>query len=317
MVSTQILCRLKPVVIGMFCLFLTSCATYRTISIDVMQAAEIELGQGKKNIAFLDRNIHRESDTSQLLFHLEGITRADLGYLLFCGLNELDQIDKFDSIPSLDTPPKSFIKSHRLPVALTSGELVNLYYKTGLDYLISLEGIYYNLGEKKISGDCFIRLYSLTDGQCIDSILYREDLTEAIEYDSFVEVIQKNTYQKGIIYLQRIAPHWIYTERRIYNSTKALGMGDFFYQKGETEEALKIWESIMQQGGKRGIKASLNIAWIYENAGDFQHAAEILKNGMEIADKSKINGNIVWYLKHYLNMVEKRITDSNILPGQI
>lgn len=317
MVSTQILRRLKTGLWSLACLLLISCGTYRTISIDVMQAADVDLGQGKKKIAFLDRNIRSELDTALLLFRLEGITRTDLGYLLFCGLNELDRVDKFDSIPSLTIPPVAILKSHGLPVALSSGELINLYQGTGLDYLISLEGFYYNFKGKEVSSDCFIRLYSLPDARCIDSVLYREDLTETIQYNTFVEIIRENAYQKGIIYLQRIAPHWVNTERRMYGSGKALGMGDLFYQKGNIEEALKIWESVMQQGGRKGIKASLNIAWIYEQAGDFQTAAETLENGLEIARKNKINGNIVWYLEHYLKIVQKRIADSEMLSEQI
>lgn len=317
MVSTQILRRLKTGLWGLSCLLLVSCGTYRTISIDVMQAADVDLGQGKKKIAFLDRNIRSESDTALLLFHLEGITHADLGYLLFCGLNELDRVDKFDSVPSLTIPPVAILKYRGLPVGLSSDELINLYQKTGLDYLISLEGFYYNFKGKEVSSDCFIRLYSLPDARCIDSVLYREDLTEAIEYNTFVGVIRENAYQKGIIYLERIAPHWVNMQRRMYGSGKALGMGDLFYQKGDIEEALKIWEGVMQQGGRQGIKAFLNIAWIYENAGDFQTAEETLKNGLEIAHKNKINGNIVWYLEHYLKMIQKRIVDSGILSGQI
>ena len=67
----------------------------------------------------------------------------------------------------------------------------------------------------------------------------------------------------------------------------------------------------------QAIKAGLNLAWVYENAGDIEQALQILKETRQIAENENLDNKTAVYLNDYLKIIEKRTEQIKKLDEQI
>ena len=67
----------------------------------------------------------------------------------------------------------------------------------------------------------------------------------------------------------------------------------------------------------QAIKAGLNLAWVYENAGDIEQALQILKETKQIAENENLDNKTTVYLNDYLKIIEKRTEQIKKLDEQI
>lgn len=117
-------------------------------------------------------------------------------------------------------------------------------------------------------------------------------------------------------YAGRIVPHWKESERRIYRFGKVVRMGYIYYKAEKLDEAIDIW-SVAGQSPSQAIKSGLNLAWVYENAGDMEQALQILQTTKQLAEKENIHNKTTVYLDEYLKIVEKRAEQVERLDEQI
>ena len=61
----------------------------------------------------------------------------------------------------------------------------------------------------------------------------------------------------------------------------------------------------------------MNLAWVYENAGDIEQALQILKETKQIAENENLDNKTTVYLNDYLKIIEKRTEQIKKLDEQI
>lgn len=308
---------LKSVYVIFFCLWGISCSSYRTLNIEILQAPHIAIDSGK-HIAFLDRNIIYKNDSAFFLYDYEGIGRNDLTYLFYTGIRDafLDS-EKFDSLMPMSGVKPVYIEDVLQAPAFHNSDIRKVCDVFGLDYLIVLENSCYrtNPKEQTVSHDFFIRLYSREAAYPIDSVVYSDDLTGILSDDyDFVNYISTNSYLKGLKYGHRIVPYWENNVRRVYNRGKIMRMADIFLQNNETDEALNLWEAMTHSSDRKALQACLNMAWVYENSGDFNAAAKLLEQAEELLKSGiKTSSGEIDYLNEYQNIIRQRIKGGDLM----
>lgn len=76
----------------------------------------------------------------------------------------------------------------------------------------------------------------------------------------------------------------------MYTSGKVLRLGDTFLRHGDSEEAFNIWTGALKLTPKTAVQAGINLGWLYENAGDFEQARDILSECRKLAEENKLKG---------------------------
>ena len=115
---------------------------------------------------------------------------------------------------------------------------------------------------------------------------------------------------------RHLVPSWQKTQRRVYTSGKVLRLGDTFLRHGDSEEAFNIWTGALKLTPKTAVQAGINLGWLYENAGDFEQARDILSECRKLAEENKLKGEEVNYLKDYLEIICRKFwIDKLCLPS--
>lgn len=314
MVFIKILCRLT---IGGLCILLFSCTTYRTLYIEVMEPAKVQLKPGGR-MALIDRNIQYGKPIHHLFSNQEGVGRGDVYVQFARGISSVfSAVSPSDSLLPLAVEKATKWKKDVFPAQIIKDSVRSLCRKFGLDYLISIEMQYYNADREKLNNNWFIRLYE-SDGKVIDTML----LTHQMRWkewgeEEFEYLILGGAWDKGAEYGRRIIPYWEETERRVYHSGNILRLGDAYFRDGKIDEAIKVWSGAMQLSPKTALRAAVNLAWIYENAGDFEGALNLLEEVRTGTKNKKINERDKEYLDQYIQVIRQRIEKGKILDQQI
>ena len=314
MVFTQVFCRLiMPWVVIVF----SSCSSYRVFQVEILQPSTIDL-EDSKRVALLYRNNHLKDDPvvfSDKLVELRIIDDFTKG------LNHVFMDMSYDKIdPFCITKEHNTTKTDILPLPVDT--IVNWCDRFNVDYIVSLEMIHYKIQNSQIYCNWFIRLYKVNESFPIESIVLRDTLPESTAYynssrEVLLEDIRISFWDKGAEYARRISPYWVKSERRVYDSGKTLGMGDFLFKNGHIEEAINIWMSSSNTANKKAIKSNINLAWVYENSGDFETALEFLLKAEKIAKQKNKNNQLTIYIQEYLQKIQQRMEKSEILDRQI
>ncbi|MEG2340566.1 MAG: DUF6340 family protein [Odoribacter sp.] len=317
MVFTQILRRLVYIAL---CGILSSCTAYRTLQIEMLEPSQIQLNEGK-HIALLDRNICYQMNPIRFIERYEEVSRENLYAQFTLGLADLfADTERFDSIVPLAAQEVTVLENQTLPKPLSPDSVTSLCQKYKVDYLISIELFYYDIPQTTgvLSNHWLIRLYTPQAPFLLDSVILNHKLTAVYpENGELLNAIIDGAWQEGRNYAQRIVPYWKSDKRRIYNSGKVLTLGDNFLKDKNIEEALNIWNGALNISTKMAIKASANIAWIYEDAGDFEGAADVLQEACRLAIENRINNADVVYVQNYLHIIQQRIEKRQLLDQEI
>lgn len=295
-----------------------SCSTYRTFEVEVLQPAEKTLTEGK-NIGFWYRNVRFASDTTFFLYYQDGLAPEELAAIFYYGLNDMvNQEGERDTVAVV--PPGHVVYQDSLPQPLTPGEIKSLCDRMNVDFIVALEMYVYgvNIPKHIVNSNYFIRLYSRNSVFPVDTILYKDNLADILsdEYD-YVSLMRDNAYQKGGECAKNLVPYWRTEMRRVYNGEKILRMGDLFLQNNDPGQAKELWEAATRLSPKIALRAYINLAWIYENEGDFSMAQRLLENAVKLAKDNKLDNQVAEYGKQYLKVIEKRIAYSRQLEQQL
>lgn len=314
MVSTQIFCRVITVII---CLMTAaSCRTYRTLSIDVLEPAQVLL-KNKGKIAYYDRNIRYKSDNAYFLRTYDIPMRTQASGSFFEGLAAgLKANDRQDTVLLMEERKITFPEIFP-PAEASQAELRRLFQTLNLQYIITLE---YQHITKQETGSGFqtewlLRLYSKDNITAIDTFIHKEPVKYTVPSDN--EYLEEDSWNIGYHYAERLVPHWKNSVRRVYNKGKVLRLGDSFLKGNNTDQAFNVWEAALGKSPQLTIKAAINIAWLYENAGDFELAWQILSNALQQAKEQNIVNEDVDYLNKYLKIIEERIKAKEQLDMQL
>lgn len=317
---TQLFNRLPAgIILLLGCLFV-SCSSYRSFPVDVLKPAPITLGKGAY-IGYWDRNIRCTADSSFILYHQEGVTPPELSFLFYQGVNAVwNQNREGDSLMALSGRYVSYVDRDTFPRPAPPSEIKRLCYTFGVDYLVTLEMFDYHLDMdlQKIYSNYYVRLYSRFSGLPIDSVIFREDLypylTEEYEY---IDYIADQAWRNGTLYAERFTPSWKEVRRRVYNRQKVLRMGDIFFLNNNVEQAENLWKSATKLSPRVALQAYVNLAWMYENEGDFEQSRQMLQQALELARKHRIDNAVVTYIGEYLTTIEERIKEIDLIDQQL
>lgn len=314
----KVLCRLT--FYGCLALWLcTSCAGYRVLQVEVLEPAGLTLEKGR-TIGFWDRNIRPAGDSSFVLNRQPGLSADELSHRFYSVLQSVLCENETDSLLHLAGRDKRYVSDGEIPAPAGAGKLTEFSRRFGMDYVVSLEKIGYavDVREKRVSCNLFLRLYDCNRGRVSDSVLYENDLTEVLAYEEgLAENINGIMEMRGVEYARLLKPYWVCVERRIYNGGRVLGMGDIFFLRNDREQARKLWEAATSLNTRQAIRGYLNLAWMYENEGDFYKAEQMLRNGLDIAAKKGVDNADTDYLKIYMEIMVKRIKERALLERQM
>ncbi len=310
MVFTQILYKLT---LAAFCCSLASgCVSYRKVKIEMLEPAEITLRENSV-LAYLDRNIIYKPDTLPPLWNI----RKQVPKVFGEGLNSgLFYAEPADTAVIMEEKKSSYYRG-MFPPPLNAEILTKLNKKLGVDYIISLECHYLDRKEHKNFYSWFVRLYDAHSGESADSLVMSSKISNSKDIFTVQDDALQKTWDKGLEYAGRITPHWKESERRLYRSGKYVRTGYIFYKAERLDEAIEIWSVARQASTMQAIKAGLNLAWVYENAGDIEQALQILKETKQIAENENLDNKTTVYLNDYLKIIEKRTEQIKKLDEQI
>lgn len=299
------------------CFSLFSCVSYRFVDFDVLEAPEIPVNRGHR-IALFDRNVIYPADTTCLLYRYPLLKHDSRIELFSMGVHDAFK-DKalFDTVIRITNKTPLYIhQSLEYPVPLSPQEVNLLCEKYGMEYIIGIEYSRFrtNQSNREITDMLGLKLYQYNAAGPIDTLVFEQELTGMLndEFD-FVGYLSDNMAYRGLKYANYMSPTWTRTLRRVYNGGRVLRMADYFLSKDQPDMALQLLESATKSSSRMALKAYLNMAWIYEDAGDFQYAAELLQKARKIAEDAKMLNSQTHYLLEYQKSINKRIQDIPVL----
>lgn len=312
MVFTQVFCRLIAISAGL--VMGASCSTYRILPIEIFEPGQVFVDSGKR-IAYFDRNICYRSDKDFFLRAYDIPMRMDASENFFDGLKAgLSDNGHKDTLLYMQATSHTY-PNEQTPEPIEPLQLREFFGQFKMDYIIVLEYHRFrrDTNSTKYKSEWFLRLYSEQDSVAIDSFTFKQDLREVLDAD---HNSAESDWNNGYRYAERIIPHWTRTVRRVYNKEKVLRVGDLFLRNGNIDQAFELWKAALSQPPKVALRASVNIAWLYENSGDFEMARQVLTEALQKAKEKNIVNEDAIYLNEYLKMIEKRILSEKKLNQQ-
>ena len=312
MVFAQILRRL---IILSAASVMVSCATYRVLDVEILQPAKIQIEPGRR-MALLDRGLRKEN--SPIVFS-EPLGDVELIREFANGLNSVMTEMEYDTVLMLMGKERFFVKDNVYPFLLPADSVSAWCSKFNVDYIISLDMVYFEKKGYYLGAKMKVSLYKNDAQTALDSITLDRLLpySEYEDTDLLLQDLHVIFWDQGEKYARRIIPYWAETTRRVYNHGKVLGLGDVLLKKGKTDEAIEIWEGALKLSDKMAIQASINLAWIYENAGNFDYALTLLQEAKTLAEQKGIHNQDIIYLEKYIQTIQQRIQQQEILNQQI
>lgn len=312
MVFTQNFCR---VIIFTVAVVISSCSSYRVFEIETLQPAKITLEKSKR-IGLLDRKI-RVKD-SPVVF-TDTVTEASLWQQFANGINYILSEAGQDTVIPIVTKKKILINNVGYPESLSDKEVKQYCDDWQTDYLVSVELEYYSFQHYILICNRLIRIYQSGNPAPLESFMLSDTLP-AVDYDDsdvLFSELNVTSWDQGAECGQQIVPFWKKSERRVYAREKTLRVGDVFWQNNEKEQAFKIWQGATKRNDKLALKASINLAWYYEDAGDFDSAIRCLTTAEELVKKSGIHNGVTAYLDKYKRLIKQRISEKEKLDRQL
>lgn len=311
MVFTKIFCKLTLVALG--CSFLSGCVAYRKVKIEMLEPAEIVLRENSQ-LAYLNRNVFYKPDT---LATPRNIPRQQVSKVFGDGLNAgFFYAEPADTAVIMEEQRSTYYRG-KFPPPLYTDIITKMHKKLGVDYIISLECNYLSNKDNKNYYNWFVRLYDTHMGIPVDTLVMTTKVSNAKDIYVLQDDILQKSWDKGLEYAGRVTPHWIESERRIYRTGKVVRTGYLYYKAGKMDDAVDIWSVAEHASPSQAIKAGLNLAWVYEDAGDMVQALQILQETKKLAEEESVENKTTVYLDEYLKIMEKRAEQIEQLDEQI
>lgn len=295
-----------------------SCASYKMINIDVLKPGSVDLGAGDAQMIFLDRKIIHESDSISALnlFHSLGLKRADLVDCFYEGLQDglRNGTRPILLIRGLGLSPQ-YVPDGFEPLPISPQEIGVLKKNGKITHVLAVEYCVFNLDKAArlmLDNNLFVRLYDATNGQIVDSINSRKlgilNRNEYNEQDDAI-IICDFFYDKGVKYAERLTPTWIPEKRRVYVGNQVLKVGHHFMENEEYDNARKVWSAALAMKPKVAAQAAVNLAWLYEQEGNYNGARALLVAAQKTLAKGNGDSPLSLYIGEYIRILEKRAQD--------
>lgn len=328
-------------------LFFTSCISFSTISIQVLEPATDPLTTAIGNTALLNRSI-----VDPLIYKIPEESRV-LDSALVASYNQATTEVLFSLADILNESPRfAFIENNMLlemPVVLKSEEkeilrplFVNyLCDSLQADGIISLENYYveyndtlikvpgesrtqwmdYYIGRTEVLIDGKWRAYIRSEDSPVDEFRIKDTLSW--EYSAFSveetlsnlpsveEAIIEASYFTALTYARRISPYWLEKERYYYSTgNRMLRQASVYLLSDQLKNAETVYETLIERKNNNIMAAaSFNLALINELRGDFRQALVWARKSFRLKRHPLTAG--------YIEILEDRLEKSRELDKQL
>lgn len=305
---------------GVACLLLAgalgACAPWRNVAVEVLRPAPVVV-KPEARVGVWDRNVSYR--TTPLRFKDEEGARAELLEQFARGMEEVMQaVGRTDSVVYLLDSRADTLEQPALPEPLARDSVDALCRTLGADYVASVEMCWWELRGEEISYHWLVRLYAAGEEAPLDSARFVQEVGSMREleyYGDLYDFLQLAAKERGMEYAGRMVPHWETCRRRIYNRGRILRLGDAYYRDGKEEEALGVWNAALRLSAKTAVRAALNIAWMYEKAGEYEAAAALLTKWQ--GGRQAMKSGDADYVAAYLELLAERMKERVLLDEQL
>lgn len=294
---------------------MSSCVSYRSLDIEFLQPAETYI-EAQNRVALLDRGIRMKD--SRLIF-TDTLTEKSLFTQFANGMNYIFTDAGRDTVVPLQAGKRLLITHTGFPEILSDRQVEHYCGLLQTDYLLSIELQLYPYTEPFVQCKRLIRFYRSHNPFLVDSFILTDTLPVLEIYSSkdLLTGLKAASWDQGAKSARKMVPNWERTERRIYNGEKMLKVGDVLWQNGDQEQAKKIWEAARQHKDRIAVQACMNLAWYYENAGNYEEALKCLNQAKEKIKNPDQQNEITVYLKYYMKLLKQRIAQREELYRQM
>lgn len=288
-----------------------ACAPYRNMSVEVLRPAQVSVDRAGR-VGVLDRNMAYR--TTPIRFKDEEGARMELAEQFAAGMQDVMQAaGREDSLACWRESRMDTLAAPELPMPLARDSVDAFCRNHGVDYVVALEMCWWEVRKEEMFYNGLVRLYTAGGEVPPDSVRFALEMGNVHDleyYEDLYGFLKSAVREQGRVYAERIVPHWEICERRIYNRGRILRLGDAYYRDGKEEEALKVWEAALRLSGKTAVRAAMNVAWMYEKAGEYDEAAALLTKLRGVKPKE------AEYLAEYLEVLAGRMREKIVLDEQ-
>ena len=307
----------------LLCCF-ASCGSYKVLNIDVLQPGEMNLGPGNVQVLFVDRKIIHEADSLSALqlYTALRLRRDDIVNCFYDGLRAAlrSGVRPILMVKGLGLTP-TYVPDGYEPKPISPAGINELKKITGLTHVLAVEYCKFGIDASSrltLDSNLLVRLYDV-EGNVVHSV--RSDKLDALEHmrvgtDDYATICNF-FYDCGVDYAERMTPTWKPEERRLYTGNRVLDLGFYYFDKEDTDEARRIWSAALNLKPKVAAKAAVNLAWLYEQEGNFSGAKALLEAALKTLGQSNANDKLSVYIKTYIDRLDKRIKDETKIMEQI
>ena len=326
---------LISLILGVFFIFFQSCNPLRSIQIETIVPADIDLPPNFNQAVFVNlaTDINDDNEIDTLLYDIitkemsfgfmdavkytVGVDTTKLYYIKgYPSKNKLYIADtiswEYLEYITRDTNTDIFIVLDSMKMSMVSDEFMDYYEISG-------EYVYTNYRELMVS--IHWSVFDLIEKKRLDKYHYKDTLYwDAKGYTkidakqnmkSVEKSIRETSYFAAADYANRIFPGWRSENRYYYN----LGNKDFekaakFVKRYEWEEAIEIWEKYINNIDKEiASRACFNLAFGNEMLGNLNLAIAWAKQSKKIKNKTRT--------RYYISLLKARKKDFEKIDKQI
>ncbi len=328
-------------------LFFTSCISFSTISIQVLEPASDPLTTAVGSTALLNRSIfdpliYRVPEDERILDSVlvtsYNLATTEVLFSLADILNESPRFAFIDNDKLLEMPVTDKTKEKEilepsfvnyLCDSLQVDGIISLenYYVEYNDTLIKVPGesgtqwMDYYIGRTEVLIDGKWRAYIRSEDSPVEEFRIKDTLSW--EYSAFSaeetlinlpaaeEALIEASYFTALTYARRIAPYWLEKERYYYSTgNRLLRQASVYLLSDQLQNAETVYETLIGRNNKNTIAAaSLNLALINELRGDFRQALVLARKSFRLKRHPLTAG--------YIEILENRLEKSRELDEQL
>jgi len=313
----------RYIYIVLVCGLLCSCGGYREIQVDVLRPAGLEMGEKPSYLVFLDRKFVHHADVADahVLERALGLSREKVVRCFYDGLRDgfregVRKVTLEQAIGLRNT----VVEDTMIPPLLSPMEVQTTGKYGVASHVLTLDYCRFRLDDGRIVLDdnLLLHLYRVTDGQVVDTLhsTWTEEDESYFGQDD-ATAICNFFYRKGRDCAAEITPSWMKTKRRIYTGNRWLKMGYYYLKEERFKDAYRLWSALLDERSSRAARAAVNMAWLYEQQGNFRGALNLLEAATKQLRSESKRGELLEYIESAIEVLRQREQDDKKILNQL
>jgi hypothetical protein len=290
----------------------SSCQSLSLYHFQGLVAPSVIIPSDVKTLAFVDRNMSFESDSTSQYYLVNGAVVQDTvdysattSFSCYQGFTDnLSQYFAMDSIAFLRLNKKEMVGGRKyIPM---SWELVDsICENTGSDVILCLEDVLLyskytiledilHYGMTDVNYLAVWRIYDPLKRAYLDEKLLIDSVYSEVSATSYKDLVENKlpkrkevftdvSYEIGKEYAISLSPEWIDLSRFLFSSgDDRLAISQYYLDQNNWETLIRLWTEITSEGNaKIAARACYNLAVAYEIKDDFEQANKWLQESIK------------------------------------